>query len=60
MFRNGEFVGSGEEDYSEYPEVEQFVDAQPGTYLIDVYDCANGCGADLGVPGDYDLTVTVN
>ena len=31
------------------------------TYLIDVYDCANGCDSDHeGTPGDYDLTVTIN
>ena len=30
------------------------------TYVIDIYDCANGCSAEEGVPGDYDLTVTIN
>src|SRR5690606_15131362 len=30
------------------------------TYIIDAYDCANGCGEDQGTPGDYDLTVTIN
>jgi hypothetical protein len=28
-------------------------------YLIDVYDCANGCDSVEGTPGDYDLTVTI-
>jgi hypothetical protein len=28
-------------------------------YLIDVYDCANGCDPPEGTPGDYDLTVTI-
>jgi hypothetical protein len=28
-------------------------------YLIDVYDCANGCDPSEGTPGDYDLTVTI-
>ncbi|HET9864667.1 MAG TPA: PKD domain-containing protein [Steroidobacteraceae bacterium] len=28
-------------------------------YLIDVYDCANGCEPVEGTPGDYDLTVTI-
>jgi hypothetical protein len=60
LYRDGELVWSGEDDFTEFPEVEQYVNAQPGTYVIDVYDCANGCGAELGVPGDYDLTVTVN
>jgi hypothetical protein len=29
-------------------------------YLIDVYDCANGCDPAEGTPGNYDLTVTVS
>jgi hypothetical protein len=30
-------------------------------YLIDVYDCANGCDVQpQGTSGDYDLTVTIN
>jgi hypothetical protein len=29
------------------------------TYVIDAYDCANGCGSSLGTPGDYNLTVTL-
>ena len=28
-------------------------------YLVDVYDCANGCEPTEGTPGDYDLTVTI-
>lgn len=28
-------------------------------YIIDAYDCANGCDTPQGTPGDYDLTVTV-
>ena len=31
-----------------------------GDYLIDVYDCANGCDPAEGTPGVYDLTVTIN
>ncbi len=30
------------------------------TYIIDVYDCANGCSDVEGTPGDYDLTVTIS
>ncbi len=41
------------------PEVQNFMATQNGTYIIDVYDCANGCG-DQGTPGDYNLTVTIN
>lgn len=28
------------------------------TYIIEAYDCANGCSGTFGTPGDYDLTVT--
>jgi hypothetical protein len=30
------------------------------TYIIDAYDCANGCGTVQGTPGDYALTLTIN
>jgi hypothetical protein len=33
--------------------------ANAAEYLIDVYDCANGCEPSEGTPGDYDLTVTI-
>jgi hypothetical protein len=59
LFRNGVFVGSGE-DSTQVPEVETFPNSAAGTYVIDVYDCANGCTTDQGTRGDYDLTVTVN
>jgi len=29
------------------------------TYLIDVYECGNGCSLDEGITGDYDLTVSI-
>jgi hypothetical protein len=29
-------------------------------YLIDVYDCSNGCDPAEGTSGNYDLTVTIN
>lgn len=28
-------------------------------YILDVYDCANGCSDIEGIPGDYDLTVLI-
>ena len=34
--------------------------AAPGTYVIDVYDCANGCVRNRAESGDYNITVTVN
>lgn len=30
------------------------------TYIIDAYDCANGCDVAQGTPGDYDLTISIN
>jgi hypothetical protein len=39
---------------------------QPATYVLDVYDCANGCvppppgDPPNGTAGDYALTVTIN
>lgn len=29
-------------------------------YVIDAYECANGCADPSGTPGDYDLTVVIN
>jgi hypothetical protein len=29
------------------------------TYVIDAYDCANGCFGAQGTPGDYTLTITI-
>jgi len=59
VFRDGNFITSGE-DSTEVPEVETLVNAAAGSYVIDVYDCANGCIAEQGTRGDYDITVTVN
>jgi hypothetical protein len=30
------------------------------TYVLDVYDCDNGCSSPQGTSGDYNLTVTIN
>ncbi len=35
------------------------LNAAASDYLIDVYDCANGCDTSEGTPGDYDLTVGI-
>jgi hypothetical protein len=36
----------------------------PGTYVVEFYDCANGCNPTEPVngsgSGDYDLTLTIN
>jgi hypothetical protein len=58
QFSSG-FFRSGEDPPSENPEVETFT-AAAGDYVLEVYDCANGCSSEQGTAGDYDLTVTVN
>ena len=58
IYKNGSFVTSGETPPPD-PQSKTFA-ATAGTYLIDVYDCANGCDTSQGTEGDYDLTVTVN
>jgi hypothetical protein len=37
-----------------------FGTANGAQYLIDVYECANGCDPVEGTPGDYDLTVEID
>ncbi len=61
VFRNGAqlFNVNGEKPPPQ-PEVVTITNAAAGDYLLDVYDCANGCSADEGTPGDYSLNVTVN
>jgi hypothetical protein len=39
---------------------ESFTISTAGTYVFDVYECANGCSDVEGTPGDYDITVTIN
>jgi hypothetical protein len=53
-------VANGSGPPTEYPETETFNVTAGQTYIIDAYDCANGCNAVSGTPGDYDLTVTIN
>jgi hypothetical protein len=60
VFNAGALVRSGTGDSAEYPETETFSVTGGQTYVIDAYDCANGCGGEEGTPGDYNLTVTIN
>jgi hypothetical protein len=55
VYRNGTFVLASEVNGNE-----AFTISTAGTYLFDVYECANGCSTVQGTPGDFDLTVTVN
>jgi hypothetical protein len=47
------------EDGPPQPEMGRFNFTAGTTYVLDVYDCANGCSTIQGVAGDYDLTVTI-
>jgi hypothetical protein len=42
------------------PEVGQLNVVANTTYIIDAYDCANGCSTEQGTAGDYALTLTIN
>lgn len=59
VWKEGELFALGFDGPGEFPETETF-NAEAGTYLIDAYDCANGCAPPEGASGDYDLTVTVS
>jgi len=41
-------------------ETDSFAVVAGQTYLIDAYECANGCSSAQGTTGDYTLTVTIN
>jgi hypothetical protein len=49
-----------EEDAPSQTETGQLAVTAGTTYIIDAYECSNGCSEEQGVPGDYDLTVTIN
>jgi hypothetical protein len=59
-------VDDGESSPAQFPETATFNGVAGTTYIIDAYDCSNGCVAnppDLpiqGTQGDYNLTVTIN
>lgn len=59
VWRAGTPVAAGT-DAPPGPETGQFAVSAGQTYIIDAYDCANGCFEAQGTPGDYDLTVNLN
>jgi len=59
VWRNGARVNVNGEKPPPQPETVTF-SAQAGDYLIDAYDCANGCDTVQGTRGDYNINVTVN
>ena len=58
LWRAGTFVGAST-SAPPGPETRTFNNLPAGEYLIEAYDCANGCAPPEGVSGDYDLTVTI-
>jgi hypothetical protein len=59
VYRNGAFVNAAIAGPAP-SETLTLTNAAAGDYLIDVYDCANGCAQPEGTSGDYNLTVTIN
>jgi hypothetical protein len=63
VWRAGTFIRAGVDGPTQIPETET-LSLQAGEYLIDIFDCANGCNptepADGTGSGDFDLTVTIN
>jgi hypothetical protein len=55
VYRNGNFALVSEDVGNE-----TFTISTAGTYILDVYECSNGCSDAQGTPGDFDVTVTVN
>jgi hypothetical protein len=53
------FVAAGEDPPSLAGETENLATIAGATYVIDAFDCANGCSTPQGTPGDYDLTMTI-
>jgi hypothetical protein len=58
VWRAGTLVAVGE-DFGAV-ESQTFNVTAGQTYVIDAYECSNGCSGNQGTPGNYTLTVTVN
>jgi hypothetical protein len=60
IYRDGEPFGSSTQPpNAQRNEVASGPVTVGSEYILDVYDCANGCGDVEGIPGDYDLTVLI-
>jgi hypothetical protein len=60
LYRAGSVVTSGESAPAT-TETKSNISLTAATYVLDVYECANGCsGSGNGTAGSYALTVTVN
>ncbi len=60
IFKAGSFIDSGENAPPPPASESNSFNLTAGDYVLDIYDCANGCTTVQGVPGDYDLTLTIN
>lgn len=58
VYRNGAVVIKGESAPAS-SETQVFDVIAGQTYIIDAYDCANGCDTEQGTPGNYLLTATI-
>lgn len=56
--RGATFIDSGD-DPPPGPETHTY-NLTAGDYVLDVYDCSNGCSTEQGTSGDYNITVTIN
>jgi hypothetical protein len=60
IYRAGDFIDSGESAPPPAGSESNSFSLAAGDYVLDLYDCANGCTSEQGVAGDYDLTLTIN
>lgn len=60
LWRGATFIDSGDDPPNPNAPETHTYNLTAGNYLLDVYDCSNGCSSEQGTPGDYDITVTIN
>jgi hypothetical protein len=60
VFRAGVPVMSATGPPAQFETSQPFNVTASQTYVIDAYECSNGCSEPQGTPGDYELTVTIN
>jgi hypothetical protein len=60
VWRAGTLILNAEAFPPPVTETGQFNAVAGTTYVLDVYDCSNGCADPGTIAGDYTLTVTIN
>jgi hypothetical protein len=58
VWRAGDLVVAGQDFGPTESQAMNVVSGQ--TYVIEAFECANGCSSDQGTPGNYTLTATIN